>query len=196
MRFLPEKRVGNWRLALFGAGCVLAIVGGWGCDGKAAVNRGVPGSRYAYVTNQGDNTVSGYSVDENTGVLTPLGATPVGASPIKSASAAIGVNKNYLYVLNQADHTISQFSVGDNGSLTPLSPATVSVGNQSSDIVFGSGVDNSTSKNLTYRIYVANLGDNSVDIFHIKDDGTLSTLNTLRGVSTPTAINSIGPDLF
>ena len=195
MRFLSEKRVGNCHLALFGAISVLTLFGAWGCStASQSLNAGIPGSRFAYVTNQGDNTVSAYSVDETTGALTSIGKTPVGSSPLKSATAAIGVNKNFLYVLNQLDKTISQFSVGSNGSLTPLSPATVIVGNQPSDIIFGAGVDNSTSNNATYRIYVTNLGDNSVMIFHIKDDGSLSLLSTKQGISTPTAINSIGPD--
>ncbi len=169
--------------------------GAWGCStASQSLSAGIPGSRFAYVTNQGDNTVSAYSVDETSGVLTSIGKTSVGSSPLKSATAAISVNKNFLYSLNHLDKTISQFSVGSDSSLTPLSPVTVSVGNQPSDILFGPGVDNKTSENATSRIYVTNLTDNTLMIFHINEDGRLSLHGTKIGISAPTSIGSIGPD--
>ena len=121
MRFHSEKRVRNCHLALFGAISALTIFGAWGCStASQSLSAGIPGSRFAYVTNQGDNTVSAFSVDETFGTLTSIVKTSVGSSPLKPTKAAIGVNKNFLYVLNHLDKKISQFSVGSEGSLTPF----------------------------------------------------------------------------
>jgi len=80
--------------------------------------------RYAYVTNAGSGTVSGYSVGSD-GSLTLLdadgvtGAIGAGSSPIDAAVTA----NNYLYVLTAAAHAIYAFEVGADGSLSPVSGA-------------------------------------------------------------------------
>ncbi|HET6936190.1 MAG TPA: beta-propeller fold lactonase family protein [Candidatus Angelobacter sp.] len=77
-----------------------------------------PSKNFVYVANETSNVVSGYSVDHNTGILTPLGnalpPTPTGNSPV-----ALGVNSGgqFLYVLNQVDATISTFGIDARGLL-------------------------------------------------------------------------------
>ena len=73
--------------------------------------------RFAYTTNTGSGTVSGYSVDED-GTPTLLnsdGITAVaGKGPI---DAGFSFGDRFLFVLNSGDHSISALSVGHDGSL-------------------------------------------------------------------------------
>ncbi|HEV8600943.1 MAG TPA: beta-propeller fold lactonase family protein [Gemmatimonadales bacterium] len=81
--------------------------------------------RFAYTSNTGSGSISGYSVrrgelallnaDGRTGITGP------GTAPI---DLALSRNGGYLYALNSGTQTISAFAVGADGSLTTL--ATVS----------------------------------------------------------------------
>lgn len=78
--------------------------------------------RFAYTTNTGSGTVTGYAIadDGSVSLLDADGATgTAGTGPIDAAFDASG---RHLYVLN-AGGTISAFSRGGDGSLTPLSGA-------------------------------------------------------------------------
>ncbi len=74
--------------------------------------------RFAYTTNTGSASVSGYSIDAN-GVPTLLdsnGITAVtGKGPI---DAAFSFGDRFLYVLNSGDRSISGFAVAGDGSLS------------------------------------------------------------------------------
>jgi 6-phosphogluconolactonase (cycloisomerase 2 family) len=79
-------------------------------------------ARYAYVTNTGSGTVTGYAVTPD-GTLTLLnangvtGVTGPGSTPI---DAAFSVNSRFLYVLNAGAHTVSVFEIASDGGLSPL----------------------------------------------------------------------------
>jgi 6-phosphogluconolactonase (cycloisomerase 2 family) len=77
--------------------------------------------RFAYTSNTGSGSISGYSVRH--GALTLLdadgrtGVTGPGTAPIDLALAR---NSRYLYALNAGTQTISGFAVGADGSLTAI----------------------------------------------------------------------------
>jgi 6-phosphogluconolactonase (cycloisomerase 2 family) len=74
--------------------------------------------RFAYTTNTGSATISGYSLSSD-GALTLLAADGVngttGAGPI---DMALSGDDRFLYTLNSGDGTISAFRVSADGSLT------------------------------------------------------------------------------
>jgi 6-phosphogluconolactonase (cycloisomerase 2 family) len=78
--------------------------------------------RYAYTTNTGSGTVSGYRIAFD-GTITLLDASGVtgdtgpGSGPI---DMALSNNSRFLYTLNGGDHTIGAFRVHADGSLSPL----------------------------------------------------------------------------
>ena len=76
--------------------------------------------RFAYATNTGSGSISGYRVSHN-GELSLLdadGRTGVtGPGPI---DMALSRNSRFLYSLNSGDNTISGFRVGTDGSLSPI----------------------------------------------------------------------------
>jgi 6-phosphogluconolactonase len=77
--------------------------------------------RFAYATNTGSASASGYRVDGHTGsiaLLDPSGVTGMtGTTPI---DVALSRDSRFLYTLNFADGSISEFRVGGDGSLTAL----------------------------------------------------------------------------
>ncbi|MEO8427097.1 MAG: 3-carboxymuconate cyclase [Verrucomicrobiota bacterium] len=76
--------------------------------------------RYAYSSNTGSGTISGYRVSQD-GSLQLLNADGItgttGAGPI---DMSLSRNSRYLYSLNSGSHTVSAFRVNANGSLQAL----------------------------------------------------------------------------
>lgn len=75
---------------------------------------------FAYTTNTGSGSVSGYSIAEDgrPTLLNRDGITAVvGKGPI---DAGFSFGDKLLFVLNSGDHTINAFSVGQDGSLSPV----------------------------------------------------------------------------
>jgi 6-phosphogluconolactonase (cycloisomerase 2 family) len=82
------------------------------------------GGKFAYVTNTGSNTISGYRVaaDGSIALLDADGVTAsAGAGPIDAAVSRLG---GFLYTLNAGAHTISGFAIQGDGSLVSVSGAT------------------------------------------------------------------------
>ncbi len=79
-----------------------------------------PDGRYAYVTNTGSGTVSGYAVgfDGTLELLADDGRTAVtGGGPLDLVITDSG---RFLYTLNSGSNTITGFRVSADGTLTPL----------------------------------------------------------------------------
>ena len=81
-----------------------------------------PDGRFAFVTNTGSGSITGYAVDFE-GQIELLdddgrtGVTGDGSAPI---DVVISDNGKYLYSLNSGTHTIGSFRIQGDGSLTPL----------------------------------------------------------------------------
>jgi 6-phosphogluconolactonase len=130
-----------------------------------------PDGRWAYVANSGDNTISQFSVSP-TGSLESVSTLPVstGIAPLHISASPDG---KYVYVSNYGSvamgaMSISQYSVtADTGELVPLNPNTIqSVSPHPGDIT----VDMTS----TYA-YVGNSEGDSVSVYSIGADGTLSS---------------------
>ena len=80
------------------------------------------GSRFAYTTNTGSGSISGYDIDKN-GTLTLLNAdgrtadTGAGSAP---TDLALSENGRFLFVLNSAAHSIGTFRILRTGQLEPV----------------------------------------------------------------------------
>ena len=83
-----------------------------------------PNNQFAYLTNTGSGTVTGYRIS-NSGTLTRLQASGVsattGAGPI---DAAFANNGRFLYTLNAGGHSISIFRVDGQGDLVAVGTTT------------------------------------------------------------------------
>jgi 6-phosphogluconolactonase (cycloisomerase 2 family) len=80
--------------------------------------------RYAYVTNTGSASVTGYAIGPE-GALEILDADGVtGMAGVTPIDADFSRNGQYLYVLNAGSHSISIFAVASDGSLTSVQELT------------------------------------------------------------------------
>lgn len=79
-----------------------------------------PNGRFAYTTNAGSASVSGYRVHQD-GAISLLDADGVtGITAAGPIDAEISRNGRYLYTLNSGADAVSAFRVGSDGSLTHL----------------------------------------------------------------------------
>lgn len=118
--------------------------------------------QYAYVVNNGNNTVSQYAIDAS-GMLSPLSAATVatGNSP---QSITVDPSHKYAFVTNLTDNTISQYVIQSDGTLAPNTPASIATGHSPWAVaVSPSGA----------WAYVANSADNTITQFSINSSGAL-----------------------
>jgi uncharacterized repeat protein (TIGR02543 family) len=123
----------NGMLSAMSPPTVISGSGGHNSNQAVAID---PSGKYAYVVNGGAATVSQYNIDQTTGALsamsTPTVATGGEAWEIKIVSIPAG---NYAYVSNYGNitshGTIAQYRIDPaTGMLSPLTPPTVSVGDE------------------------------------------------------------------
>jgi 6-phosphogluconolactonase (cycloisomerase 2 family) len=117
----PSGAVSSYRLD--SSGSPIVISGSVTTHGIAACWIVItPDGQYAYASNTGSGTISGFRIDYD-GSLVPLddeGRTGVtGEGSLPSDMAVSGDGRN-LYVLNVGSQTVGAFEVQPDGSLTPL----------------------------------------------------------------------------
>ena len=92
-------------------------------------------TRFAYVTNEGADTVSIFGVDSSTGQLTGRGFAPTGDAP---RGVAVSPSGDAVYVANFLDGTVSVFQANPTtGAL--LAQPTVAAGTGTRDLAVGPG---------------------------------------------------------
>ena len=144
-----------------------------------------PAGRYVYVVNQGDATISQYVVGTGGG-LVPLSPATVSLGvlfpdvpfpALAGGTASIDPSGRFLYVvLTPRDPPtllayIAQYSIGSGGTLSPLTPASVSVPAASVGplVIEPSG-------HYAYLAGVTSTSSAEISQFSLGDDGTLSAL--------------------
>lgn len=135
-----------------------------------------PEGRFAYVANLISNasdlaTISMYTIDSKTGVLSPTtpATVPTGFLP---QGIAIDPAGKFVYTANSDDNTVSMFTINQTtGVLSPTTPATVPTGAGTSP---GAVTVDPTGK----FAYVANQDNDTISMF---------TINSTTGVLTATS---------
>ena len=128
--------------------------------------------QYAYVVNNGSDTVSQYAIDAS-GTLSPL-SVPTIATGHSPQSVIVDPSRKYVYVTNLADNTVSQYVIQSDGSLAPNTPATVTAGN---------GPWAMAAATTGGWVYVVNSVDNTISQFSTNSSGGL-VATTVAPVST------------
>jgi 6-phosphogluconolactonase (cycloisomerase 2 family) len=150
-----------------------------------------PSKNFLYVSNQTANTISGFTLDHTTGVLTPIGTavppTPVCTSPAVCANPnAVGIDSKgqFLYVLNQGQApsipaSISIFSIdATRGLLTPIAGSPF----QFPSLPAGNPQFLVMSPNSS-ALYVSTGLSNTIVEFSIASNGTLTQIGTINGAA-------------
>jgi 6-phosphogluconolactonase (cycloisomerase 2 family) len=118
-----------------------------------------PTGAFLYVANQGDNTISVFTVKGTTLTLVETDDTndPLYPGPSNPTSIAITPTGNYLYVASQYSDVVSGFTYNSTtGSLTRMAPFSVPSGANPSSLALT--LDGS-------YLYVANSGSNTISAF-------------------------------
>ena len=143
-----------------------------------------PLGRFAYVANLVSNaqdlaTISMYTIDSATGVLTPTSpaTVPTGFFP---QGITIDPSGRFVYTANSDDNSISMFTINPaTGVLTPMQPASVAS---------GSSPDGITVDPTGHYAYAANQDDNTVSMYTISQ-----TTGVLTPMATPTVRTGNSP---
>lgn len=213
-----SHRAGAMRCLLPAAALLTILMAGCGGSGSsnAAANTTPSGAtsnatgptitstEYAYVVNRDDSTVAQFKIAAN-GVLTPLTPATVPTAP-SGTQILVTPNNAYAYVLSQdvaagtmtAAATVSQYKVNANGTLTPLSPATVSLG----QLI----VNTNTQSNTTLPIsaytrlamdpqgrFLYAISDQGVLNWAIQANGTLGPFQLAASLSSPATAFCLDP---
>ena len=160
--------------------------------------------KFLYVSDNGDSAggILGFTIDPNTGALTPMSGSPFPTGPAGSfpGPSALIANGNFLYVALagtvNANNQIVVFSIDPNtGSLTPIPGSPFGCGN---DPLYMAIVPVTISSQAF--LYTANIQDNTISAFTVNETtGVLTPVSgspysgasTLAGLAvSPTATNS------
>jgi len=181
-------------LRLLSVIAVAASLASSGCGsdhGGGTINRNnqYAPNNYVYVASAGlapgsTGTVYEYALGAD-GTLSPL-AQPSIAAGI-NPSALVVVNIGYVYVVNAGDGSISQYDTAADGTLTAMSPATVT--NPGMHTLGTAGATATVDPTGNY-LYVVNTADDNVAQFSIGGGGQLTPL-TPATVATGVAPVSI-----
>jgi probable HAF family extracellular repeat protein len=118
--------------------------------------------QFAYVTNAGGNTVSGYRINASSGALTPVPESPFRTGNAGPTTAAVDPAGRFLYVTNQyaEDNNVAGFRINrETGRLTPIPGSPFATGSGPASIA----IDPSGK-----FAYVANLGSNNVSAYRVE----------------------------
>lgn len=132
-----------------------------------------PSGKFAYVPNAYDpnNTVSQYTIDSVTGVLTPNTPSSVTAGN-QPTDVAVDPSSKFAYVVNRADNTISIFTIDSNtGNMTPMT--IVTTGGEPFRVVVDPSGKFVYAANEAGRISVYTLGSGGM----LTPAGTVTTAN-------------------
>jgi len=154
------------------------------CGGGGGGHGAPPGpstSFYAYVANNGSDTVSAYTINATSGVLTPIDAdtaTPgnqnftAGSNP---ESVTVTPSGAFAYVANNGSDTVSAYTINaTSGVLTPIDADTATPGNQ--NFAAGAGPRSVTVTPSGAFAYVAN-GSDDVSAYRIEATGVLTPID-------------------
>lgn len=168
---------------------IFAILTGCGGGGAGTPASSIVG-KFAYVANQGNDNVAGFSINSVTGALTPIVGSPFSAGSMP-AQVAVSPSGKFAYVTNISSNTISSYIVdAATGALTfqGTIPAT---GSWPQPIV--------VSPSSAY-VYVANQNTGTVSSYSVNSaTGALSDMNNTQSAgSAPMAmvLNQAGTVLY
>jgi 6-phosphogluconolactonase len=157
----PGFRIsGNWLKSCIGSTLVLAA---------ALLSGTVPlSAQLVYVANQFSHDISGYKIEDVTGLLTPVPGSPF-ANQVIDTSVALSPGRRFVYVANSGSNSVSGYEIdADTGALTPIPGSPFAAGNFPNDVAVPD----------TGRFaYVVNRDSNSISGYRIDaDTGALTNI--------------------
>jgi hypothetical protein len=128
-----------------------------------------PDNKFVFATNAPDNTVSGFSMNASTGLLTliPGSPFPTGGNACQGMGLAASPDSHSLFAMNTCSQDITAFQIGANGELTAIGARTSTSGEGEDIKVTGDG------KFVAGTVHGF---PNGTDMFSIAADGSLTAV--------------------
>jgi len=124
-----------------------------------------------FVSNQGANSISAFSVNTGTGMLTVVPGSPF-ATGARPTGIVVDPAGKFVFVANQAADSISVFSISANGSLSPVAGSPFTANNP-----FGLAVNTAGTVLFASNFPDSSISDlNSVSAFQIGANGALTPI--------------------
>jgi 6-phosphogluconolactonase len=142
--------------------------------------------RFAYVANNGSDTVSAYAIDSGTGVLTDVGTPPVATGSLPF-SVTVDPSGKFAYVANNGSDDVSAYTIDNTGALTPIICSGTCSGN---NFPAGTGPQSISVDPTGKFAYVANFLSNDVSAYTIASTGALTQVDCGGGPTCDT-VNSL-----
>ncbi len=121
-----------------------------------------------FAANTTDSTVTSFTINSNTGALTPVGLPVVsGGTMGGGGSLAVDDDENFLFVGNETTGDVSVLSIAADGTLTPVPGSPFALG-------AGFGPDGITLNPVGDTLYVAGSGSNFLAVLDVAFDGSLT----------------------
>ena len=121
-----------------------------------------PLGNFLYVSNQGSNNVSAYTITAGTGVLVPVASGIPFAAGTSPSAVTVSPNGSFLYVSNQGSNNVSAYTItAGTGVLVPIAS---NVGNPFAAGTSPSAVTASPNGGF---LYVSNQGSHNVSAYTI-----------------------------
>ncbi|MGC4098507.1 MAG: beta-propeller fold lactonase family protein [Nitrospira sp.] len=152
-----------------------------GLGGLGTIGGGDGTTAVVYVTNNGSNTVSGYSINPSTGGLTVIPGSPF-ANVSAPSAMVVSSNGFFAYAANSQTNNVAAFRVGTNGAL--LFGVSTPVGTTPRALAI--------SRDSRF-LYVANSGSDSVTAFNIGTAGVLTRIPPTAGNPNPASAGGSAP---
>lgn len=90
-----------------------------------------PNGNYLYTANFGDNTISEFTIDSTSGLLSPIAGSPIGETFTGPVSLVIDPSGTYLYVANQqSSGNVAGYTISSTGALSLLTSSPYTTGSQ------------------------------------------------------------------
>ncbi len=132
--------------------------------------------KYAYVINNGDYTISGYTVDSVTGLLTPVPGSPFASGVPEPFRISLDPQGRFLYVVGGATGSFASFAVNPaTGALTPVPGSPYVTG---ADAAEGVAAD-PLGKFVYVVTFTIGVPDGAVAVYSV--DGTTGALTPVAG---------------
>jgi 6-phosphogluconolactonase (cycloisomerase 2 family) len=129
--------------------------------------------KFAYVANNGDDTIDAYSIDPTSGKLTAVGG-PITDGTTASGPAAVSLAPNGKWAYSATDNGLHIYAYSidqTSGALNPIAGNPVNTGFTTGMAFPDIAVDAASA-----HLYVASSGDGKVAGFAIQSDGSLQPL--------------------
>jgi 6-phosphogluconolactonase (cycloisomerase 2 family) len=144
---------------------------------------------YVYSTSSANGTISGFAVDYQSGVLTPLSGSPFSSQLTNPTTLVPAPSGKYLYVIGGTQNAeVEEFSIGTDGKLYGQNTYNITGTYPTAAAIDSTG----TFLYVTYTYQIgygpANPGPGGVSIFKINADSSLGTPTNLNVGNRPIGI--------